>query len=61
LGFIEANHIEPLSATKDEREVRPSDFAMLCANCHRMIHNQMLWLAVEELKEIVIFTPSGKP
>lgn len=40
-GYIEAHHLRPLSALK-EGEVTTydvaTDFAVLCANCHRMIH-----------------------
>lgn len=36
--FIEAHHKLPLSEVKEETAVKASDLAMLCANCHRMIH-----------------------
>lgn len=40
-GYIEAHHLRPLSAL-EEGEVTTydvvTDFAVLCANCHRMIH-----------------------
>ena len=36
--FIEAHHRIPLNALEEETVVAPSDLAMLCANCHRMIH-----------------------
>jgi len=35
--FIEAHHIVPLSDI-EERDYTPDDFAVLCSNCHRMIH-----------------------
>lgn len=38
--YIEAHHLQPLSEL-DSQEVRldpVKDFAVLCANCHRMIH-----------------------
>lgn len=53
-GFIEAHHNIPISELTTEREVRPEDFSMLCANCHRMIHKKLPWLRVEELKTIII-------
>jgi predicted HNH restriction endonuclease len=39
-GFIEAHHLYPLSKIADgeERPYAPADFAVLCSNCHRMIH-----------------------
>lgn len=38
--FIEAHHLIPLSDIRsgEERAYKPSDFAVLCSNCHRMIH-----------------------
>ncbi len=39
-GFIEAHHLVPLSDIRvgEERAYKPTDFAVLCSNCHRMIH-----------------------
>jgi predicted HNH restriction endonuclease len=38
--FIEAHHLMPLSSIDPdgERIYAPEDFAVLCSNCHRMIH-----------------------
>lgn len=39
--FIEAHHLQPLSGLQEGVRVRYSvatDFAVLCSNCHRMIH-----------------------
>jgi 5-methylcytosine-specific restriction enzyme A len=30
-----------------------ADLALLCSNCHRMIHRTKQWLTVEELKKLV--------
>ena len=40
-GYIEAHHLKPLSGLDKDVTVSydiPTDFAVLCANCHRMIH-----------------------
>jgi 5-methylcytosine-specific restriction protein A len=40
-GFIEAHHLKPISSLEEGKPVKydvASDFAVLCANCHRMIH-----------------------
>lgn len=39
-GFIEAHHLKPLSSLADGAIVSYdlTDFAVLCPNCHRMIH-----------------------
>ena len=50
-GFIECHHREPLSAIKQNRgrRVTMADLALVCANCHRMLHWQD-WPSVEELR-----------
>jgi 5-methylcytosine-specific restriction protein A len=40
-GFIEAHHLRPIASLEEGVPVQynvGSDFAVLCANCHRMIH-----------------------
>jgi 5-methylcytosine-specific restriction protein A len=39
-GYIEAHHRKPLHTLTEGEAVqyRPEDFALLCSNCHRMIH-----------------------
>ena len=40
-GFIEAHHLKPIGSLEEGVAVKydvASDFAVLCANCHRMIH-----------------------
>ena len=38
-GFIEAHHVVSLSTTLGEHEIKPSDFIMVCPNCHKMLHH----------------------
>lgn len=38
-GFIEAHHLVPLH--KGERKTQSGDIAMVCPNCHRMIHRHL--------------------
>jgi 5-methylcytosine-specific restriction protein A len=40
-GFIEAHHLRPISSLMEGAAVKydvATDFAVLCSNCHRMIH-----------------------
>lgn len=40
-GFIEAHHLKPISSLEEGIAVAydiAADFAVLCSNCHRMIH-----------------------
>lgn len=51
-GFIEAHHKNPLSEREGEKVTKKEDVALLCSNCHRMLHrkeNRKL-LSIEELK-----------
>lgn len=47
--FIEIHHILPLHAS-GEIKTKLSDLAMLCSNCHRMIHRGNPWLTPAELR-----------
>jgi 5-methylcytosine-specific restriction protein A len=48
---FEIHHRTPLAALKKETETTLSDLAMLCANCHRMIHRSSPMITVEELQK----------
>jgi 5-methylcytosine-specific restriction enzyme A len=42
-GFIEAHHLKPIGTLEEGKPVEydiAGDFAVLCANCHRMIHRR---------------------
>lgn len=54
-GYIECHHRVPL-AQSGERESYVEDLALLCANCHRMIHRsgcQHPMMAVDELRDLI--------
>ena len=50
-AVFEAHHILPLSVGH-ERKTQLKDMALLCANCHRMVHRAIAqrkrWLSIEE-------------
>lgn len=53
--FIEAHHLVPLSELPEDRPVNldpKTDFAVLCANCHRMIHRAGAPRTIEEFRSI---------
>lgn len=53
-GFIEAHHTVPLAeADVDGRKTKIEDLALVCSNCHRMIHRARPWLTVHALKKII--------
>jgi 5-methylcytosine-specific restriction protein A len=49
--FIECHHIRPLSTLRPGQRTSLDDLALLCPNCHRMVHVRRPWLTVEELVE----------
>ncbi len=49
--FIEAHHRIPLRDCQPGHKTKTSDLAMVCANCHRMLHRGNPWPTVEELKQ----------
>lgn len=53
VDFIECHHVKPLSEIEIERKTRLDDLALVCANCHRMIHAKRPWLTIKQLHEIV--------
>ncbi len=53
-GFIEAHHTKPLHTLPvDGGKTREADLALVCANCHRMIHASTPWMTISELRESV--------
>jgi len=49
-GFIEAHHTRALASLPENGMTKLEDLALVCANCHRMIHAQKPWLSIEELR-----------
>lgn len=53
-GFIECHHTKPLHTLESGSKTNVEDLALVCANCHRMIHSQRPWLSIEGLKSLLI-------
>ena len=53
-GFIECHHKKPLSELKPGTKTKLSDLALVCSNCHRMIHLKQPWLTMEDLRNLVL-------
>lgn len=49
-GFIEAHHIVPLSRISGVIETTIEDLALVCSNCHRMLHGEDDLLTLDDLK-----------
>jgi 5-methylcytosine-specific restriction protein A len=52
-GFIEAHHIKAVHTLKPGDKTRLEDLALLCSNCHRMVHAKRPWLDLERLRNLL--------
>jgi 5-methylcytosine-specific restriction enzyme A len=52
-GFAECHHLVPLAQLAERRTTRLSDLAIVCANCHRMLHHGPALLEIEELRGLL--------
>ncbi|GHB11442.1 HNH endonuclease [Modicisalibacter luteus] len=52
-GFIECHHTQPLHTLTPGSKTKLEDLALLCANCHRMVHAKRPWLTMDQLKKLV--------
>jgi 5-methylcytosine-specific restriction enzyme A len=50
-GFIEVHHLQPVHMLSPGERTKLEDLAMLCSNCHRMIHARKPWLTLEQLRQ----------
>lgn len=54
-GFIHVHHLRPISSIGETHKVNPrTDMAVLCPNCHSMVHRRKdKILTIEELKHMI--------
>lgn len=53
-GFIEAHHLNPLAERNGiDKKTTVNDFAMLCSNCHKMVHRHEPVLSVRQLRAML--------
>jgi len=53
VGFIEAHHKTPVSQLDGKTHTKVSDLALVCSNCHRMLHRGPSLLSVDELRALL--------
>ncbi|MET9074192.1 HNH endonuclease [Streptomyces sp. NPDC004232] len=51
-GYVECHHVVPLHEA-GEGKTKLSDLALICANCHRMIHRRAPWPTPAELSTTI--------
>jgi predicted HNH restriction endonuclease len=52
-GFAECHHLVPISRLEPGHRTRLEDLAIVCSNCHRMLHKSRPMMGVSQLKELV--------
>lgn len=51
--FIECHHTLPVFSLPENAQTKISDLAMVCSNCHRMLHRIRPMMSIQELSELV--------
>ena len=52
-GFIEAYHRVPVHKLDGTMRTKADDLALVCPNCHRMLHRSDPHLSVEQLRDLL--------
>jgi putative restriction endonuclease len=52
-GFIEVHHTIPVSELKRGAKTRIADLALVCSNCHRILHRRRPWLTIPALHKLL--------
>lgn len=58
-GFIEAHHTIPVADLDENASTHLDDIALVCANCHRMLHRRRPWLTMADLRQLVLPARGG--
>lgn len=53
--FIEAHHTKAVSEMQENEKTRIEDIAMVCSNCHSMLHRRKPWLNKQQLKRLLAY------
>lgn len=51
--IIEAHHKVPIEELQPDSETTTSDLAMVCADCHRVIHSRKPCLTIQEVRDLI--------
>lgn len=52
-GFMECHHLKPVATLANGQKTHLNDLALVCANCHRIIHRSRPWLSLDEMKKLI--------
>lgn len=53
-NYIECHYTVPVSEYRPGQKIRPTDLALVCANCHRMLHRRRPWRTIDQLATLRI-------
>lgn len=59
VGFIEAHHRVPIHRLDGNSRTKAEELALVCSNCHRMLHRSDPHMSVEELSNLLTARRSG--
>ncbi|MFN8290250.1 MAG: HNH endonuclease [Chitinophagaceae bacterium] len=59
-GYIECHHLTPLSSLKSETKTSLDDLALVCANCHRMLHKMIDRIDIDRLRIIFLYNKTER-
>lgn len=51
--FIEGHHTIPICDMNEDAVTRVEDIALVCSNCHSMLHRKRPWIKKEELSDLL--------
>ena len=49
-GIIDVHHTKPVHTMHPGEKTKVADLALLCSNCHRVVHAKRKWLTLDELR-----------
>lgn len=59
-GIIDVHHTKPVHTLVPGQKTKLSELALLCANCHRVVHSKRKWLSVAEVRALRTLQPRAE-
>ena len=53
-GLIDVHHTKPIHTLSQGDTTKLDELALLCANCHRVVHSSRKWLTVEQVQQLLL-------
>lgn len=52
-GLIDVHHTRPVHTLEEGDKTKIEDLALLCSNCHQVVHSSRQWLTIDQIKAIL--------